>query len=281
MTHTPSELRRLLAEHGLRLNKRLGQHYLIDPHLTRRLIDSCHLRAEETIIEIGAGLGALTGLLAKRVKQVIAVEVDPQICRILAQRLKPFANVHVCCQDILTFPWSDYPGSKVVGAIPYLLTSRILVGLCEQAVRMPEAWLSVQQEVADRLTARPGSKAYGRLTVLVQYRFAVQALVRMSPHAFFPPPDVASTWIHLRAHAQPPVALADESWFFEVVKAAFAQRRKTLANCLQRLESVRLSRSQTSQILQDLGLSDRVRGETLSLEQFARLTERLRPFAPR
>ena len=179
-------------------------------------------------------------------------------------------NVEVRCEDILAFPWAQHPGCRVVGAMPYLLTSPILVMLAERPVPIADAWLGMQREVADRLTARPGTKAYGRLTILVQYRFTVEQVLRMGRQAFFPPPAVGSAWVHLTPRP-PAAAVEDERVFFDVVRAAFSQRRKTLLNCLGQLTGVRVSREQAQQALEAAGLPAGVRGEALSLEEFARL----------
>ena len=269
--HTKSELLELLRAHGIRLNKRLGQHYLIDPRLCARLVGLCDLSAEDTIIEIGAGLGALTDLLAARTKRVVAVEVDRAICELLKTRMAHVPNVEVHCQDILTIRWAEYPGSKVVGAIPYQITSPLLVSLCEHATDIPEAWLGLQREVAQRLCARPGTKAYGRLTILVQYRFAVQQQARIPRAAFFPQPEVDSVWLHLSAHHTPLVSVKDASLLFDVVRAAFSQRRKTLLNCLTQLARPRLTRHDALELIRASQLPVGIRGEELSLESFARL----------
>jgi len=267
--HTKTELLELLRTHHLRFSKRLGQHYLIDPILTRRLVESCGLTGGETVIEIGAGLGALTDLLAAEAKRVIAVEVDRKVCELLRRRVAHLANVQVVCQDVLSFPWDRYPDSVVVGAIPYSITSPILVMLGERPVRIRSCWLGLQREVAQRLLAHPGTKAYGRLTVLVQYRFAVEKIMAMPRAAFFPKPRVDSVWLRLTPSPSRRLGVGDETVFFDVVRAAFSQRRKTLLNCLKQLTTARLSRAEALELLGALGLPEGVRGETLSLAQFA------------
>jgi len=269
--YTKTELRELLERHGVRLKKRLGQHYLIDSQMASRLVSTCQLGRDETIVEIGAGLGALTELLATHASQVVAVEVDRVICRLLAARMDRFPNVQVVCQDILTVDWLRYAGSKVVGTIPYHITSPILVSLCECSPPVPVAWLGMQREVANRLTARPGTKAYGRLTILVQYRFHPSLLVRIPRTVFFPVPQVDSAWVQLTARKTPVAALADERLFFDVVRAAFSQRRKMLLNSLVGLATRRLKKPQALEAIRAVGLPDAIRGEELSLEAFAEL----------
>jgi len=271
--HTKSELLELLRAHRIRLQKRLGQHYLIDPRLTTQLVNTCELSAHDRVVEIGAGLGALTDLLAARANQVLAVEVDHAICELLKVRMKELPNVQVLCQDILGFSWERVSGSKVVGTIPYHITSPILVSLCEQSTTIAEVWLGLQREVASRLQAKPGTKAYGRLTILVQYRFEVEAIMRIPRSAFFPQPQVDSVWVRLAPRPSPAVVVRDERLFFEVVKVAFSQRRKTLLNCLVTLTRPRLDRDGAASVIRQAGLLPRVRGEELSLESFARLAD--------
>jgi len=271
--HTKSELLELLRAHRIRLQKRLGQHYLIDPRLTTQLVNTCELSAHDRVVEIGAGLGALTDLLAARANQVLAVEVDHAICELLKVRMKELPNVQVLCQDILGFSWERVSGSKVVGTIPYHITSPILVSLCEQSTTIAEVWLGLQREVASRLQATPGTKAYGRLTILVQYRFEVEAIMRIPRSAFFPQPQVDSVWVRLAPRPSPAVVVRDERLFFEVVKVAFSQRRKTLLNCLVTLTRPRLDRDGAASVIRQAGLLPRVRGEELSLESFARLAD--------
>ena len=265
---TVAELKSLLGARGLRLTKRLGQHHLIDPGAIRRIVAECELLAGAVVVEIGPGLGALTEPLAERAQRVIAVEVDRGVAAALRERLRGHPNVEVRCADILEFPWQTVPDAVAVGAIPYSITSPILVTLCESAAIVDRAVLVMQDEVARRLAARPGTKAYGRLSVLVQYSWDVRLGFAVPKGAFFPPPAVESRCVTLRRRAAPAAAVADEALFFEVVKAAFGQRRKTLANTLIGLRGG-LSRSQIQSVLAGAGLPAAVRGEALSLEQFA------------
>ena len=269
---TPTALRELLRAHRLRLTKRLGQNFLVDARTAARLLEDCHLTPRDTVVEIGAGLGALTERLAEAAGRVIAVEVDRKIGGLLTERLADRPNVEVAAQDILTFPWARYPGSKVVGMIPYRITSPILVSLCEHAADVRGAWLGMQREVAQRLAASCGTKAYGRLTILVQCRFDVEELRRIPRSVFFPQPNVDSSWVQLIPKRPPAVPAEDERMFFAVVQAAFAQRRKTLLNCLERAEGLRLTKTGAAEALQRAGLPARVRGEALSLAQFAALS---------
>ncbi|MBI3996314.1 MAG: ribosomal RNA small subunit methyltransferase A [Candidatus Omnitrophica bacterium] len=268
---TVTELKSFLRIHEIHLTKRLGQNHLIDARVIERVLDRAALSPEDTVVEIGAGLGALTESLARRVKQVLAVEVDRGVCELLRERLASSSNITVRCQDILTFAWKEVAPVTVVGAIPYHITSPILVSLCEARPFIRRAILILQQEVARRLLAKPGTKAYGRLSVLGQYCWTITPVMPVPRSAFFPQPAVDSACIQLAARAHPAVPVEDEGVFFRVVKAAFAQRRKTLLNCLHAEQAAWLKGVDLSALLARADLSPRVRGETLSLEQFATL----------
>ncbi len=268
---TPGALTTLLRAHGIRLTKRLGQHHLIDPRRIDRLIAESGIRPHDTVVEIGAGLGAITESLAQRAGRVIAVEVDRRICQLLAERLAGAPNVELVCDDILTFPWARTAGAVVIGAIPYHITSPILVTLFHHRRFVRHAVLILQDDVVDRLIAKPGTKAYGRLSVLVQCGWQVKRLFRIPPSAFFPQPSVESGCLELIPRTVSPVTEADESGFFELVKTAFAQRRKTLAHALVVFGHHRITKRQAEDLLNRLGLPPRVRAEQLSIETFGRL----------
>lgn len=269
------ELRSLLQERGLRLSKRLGQHHLVDARVIGRIVEACQLSARDTVLEIGAGLGALTEPLAEQAGRVIAVEVDAGIARLLGERLAFRTNVRVVQEDILTVSWDGLTDVIVVGTIPYHITSPILISLCEHRQRIRRIILVMQEEVGRRLSAQPGTKAYGRLSVLAQYCWQVTPRFRIGRSAFFPQPEVDSVCLELRARERPPVPVRHEDVFFALVKAAFGQRRKTLVNCLVAPWSYRLSRAEADAMVRALGMPATARGESLGLEQFAQLANRL------
>ena len=274
---TPAELKSFLREHGLRLTKRRGQHHLIDARIIAQLIDRCELSQQDVVVEIGAGLGALTEVLAQRVREVIAVEVDRAICELLRERMTTLrlTNVRVVCQDILTFPWNEVRSPVVVGAIPYSITSPILVALSEHRAEIRKAVLILQEEVAERLLAAPSTKAYGRLSILAQYSWELTSVMTVARSAFFPQPEVDSRCLRLLPRAVSGVTVDNEAAFFELVKAAFAHRRKSLLNAL-RSAYHDIDRSQMAQVLHTIQVSPSTRGEELSLEQFAALSHALR-----
>ncbi len=273
---TAGELRRVLREAGLRLTRRLGQHHLIDPAIAGRIVEACRLSGRETVVEIGAGLGALTEALAERAARVTALEVDAGIAALLARRLAHRSNVAVLHQDVLRFPWEEAGPAIAVGTIPYHITSQILVNLAEHRRAIPNAVLVVQREVALRLTAKPNTRAYGRLSVLGQYRWRIETVMAVPRSAFFPQPGVDSVCLALAAKEPAGLAGEDEPRFFSLVKVAFAQRRKTLVNCLGSDSPLRMSRAEAEGLLRSQGLPVSVRGEALSLAQFAQLSNALR-----
>ena len=272
---TPSELKVFLNAHDLRLTKRLGQHHLVDRRIIERFVEACGLSRTDTVVEIGAGLGAITDSLAERAGRVIAVEVDKRIGGLLAERMAARSNVTVLCEDILTFDWERVQGAVVVGSIPYHITSPILVSLSEARRAIRRAILILQYEVARRLLAKPATKAYGRLSVLGQYGWDITSLFSVPRSAFFPQPEVDSTCLRLIARARPPVAVEQEPLFFSVVKAAFSHRRKTLVNCLSGQDGLDVRRADAETLVEQLGLPVSVRGEALSLDQFAALANAL------
>lgn len=273
---TPRELKSLLATQGIRLRKRLGQHHLVDGRMLERVAEACGLTGTETAVEIGAGLGALTERLALRARQVIAVEVDRRIAALLEQRMATLPNVAVWREDILDVPAARVRGAVIVGAIPYAITSPILLWLAALRRTIPRAILVLQAEVADRMLAAPGGRAYGRLSLLTQCRWDATRLFPVPRGAFFPQPRVDSVCVRLVPWKTPPVAVKDEAFLFEVIKAAFGQRRKQLANSLAALAGLRRSRDTIERALEPLKLPRTVRAEALSLAQFASLANRLR-----
>lgn len=280
---TKRELHELLQRHNVRLTKRLGQHHLVDASIIQRIVNRCDLSPNDAVVEIGPGLGALTEPLVASAGRVIAVEIDRGICSLLTQRLEPLiteGRLTIHCQDILKFSWDGLKEVTVVGAIPYHITSPILVSLCKARVAIRRAILIMQEEVAQRLLAKPGTKAYGRLSVLVQYGWEVSRVLEIPRRAFFPHARVDSICLRLTRRQRPLVAVRDEPRFFGMVKAAFSHRRKTLVNCLTSDADLRIARPHAEVLLQRVGLPVSVRGETLSLAQFAslanaRLNERL------
>ena len=271
----------LLQQLGLKPNRSLGQHFLLHAHQARRIVAALDLTGEETVVEIGAGLGALTGFLAPAARRVIALERDPNLARFLAEELfSDTPGVEVVCGDVLEFDFrraADEAGRPLtlVGNLPYQITSPLLFLLIRDLPAFERAVLMMQQEVGTRLLAPQGIKDYGILSVLVQYHFRVTRLFSLSPGNFYPPPQVESVVLRLQPEAPDPAAL-DEAVLHQVVKLAFGHRRKTMNNTLVAgAEAVGLAPEQMRLVLAALGLDPQRRGETLSLAEFVALSNRV------
>ncbi|MDR7415312.1 MAG: 16S rRNA (adenine(1518)-N(6)/adenine(1519)-N(6))-dimethyltransferase RsmA [Armatimonadota bacterium] len=270
-------LRTALRRHQLRPKRRLGQHFLVDPRVLERIVALAELGPEDAVLEVGAGMGILTEQLARRAGWVVAVEVDPALLPALEERVSGFPNVQIVQGDILAldlralFP----PGfvRKVVSNLPYQIASPLTVRLLQEVPELERLVLMVQREVAERMAACPGTKEYGLLSLLVQYRARVEIALRIPPRAFLPPPKVHSAVVVLRPHPSP--APVDEALLFRVVRAAFAHRRKQLRNALRILE---LPPEVLVAAAQDARVALHRRGETLSLQEFVALAEALARF---
>jgi 16S rRNA (adenine1518-N6/adenine1519-N6)-dimethyltransferase len=271
----------LLQRLGLRPKKSLGQNFLVHPHQARRIVDALELGVDETVVEIGAGLGALTVHLAREARRVIALERDPALARFLREEIFPETpEVEVLCQDVLKF---DFLGLSremgrplaVAGNLPYQITSPLLFKLLEERAALSRAVLMIQQEVGARLTAQPGTKDYGVLSVLLQYQVSIQRLFSLGPANFYPPPQVDSVVLRLTPAVTSPPA-RDPELLARVVKAAFGQRRKTLNNTLTaRADTFGLIPEQLRAILTALAIDPVRRGETLSLAEFVALSNKI------
>ena len=268
----------LLRRLGLRPRKAWGQHFLLHPHQAQRIVAALGLSGEETVVEIGPGLGALTVFLAQEAKGVVALERDPALAQFLGEELFP-QNPHleILCQDVLNYDFlaSSRNAEKplaVVGNLPYQITSPLLFKLIEEKAALSRAVLMMQQEVGDRLAASPGTKDYGILSVLIQYHFSLERLFSLAPGNFYPPPQVDSVVLRLTPQEAAPPA-QDEALFSRVVKAAFAHRRKTLNNTLvSRAPEFGVTPETIRHILISLQIDSGRRGETLSVAQFVALS---------
>jgi 16S rRNA (adenine1518-N6/adenine1519-N6)-dimethyltransferase len=254
----------------------MSQNFLIDPSIARQIVDLSRVGPEDSVIEVGSGLGALTGLLLERAKHLYAVELD----RNLAERLgveygrSPGFSLHT--GDILQVAIRDLVpegNAVVVGNLPYAITSDFVLWLLQQHDAVRRAVLLMQREVAERLTAPPGSREAGSLTLAIRYRALPERLIDIPPSAFRPRPKVVSTLVVFRFLAEPPVHPKDERFFFRVIRAGFSERRKTLVNSL--MAGLALPRPVAEQAVRDAGLDPRIRGERLDLEDFRRLADLL------
>lgn len=272
-----SDANALLRAHGLRPRKSWGQNFLCDRNVIDRIVRAAALDPEDRTLEIGAGLGALTRSLAVSSSQVTAVEIDPLLEPILHETLAGYRNVKLIVADFLKLDtvsllnqaFGDRPG-VVVANIPYYISSPILDRLLEHKGRIRRIVLLTQEEFAERLTAPPGSRAYGSLSVFAQYHARVEIVGKVSRHVFLPQPEVGSAIVRLDILNPGAVTVADEASFFRVVHAAFGKRRKTLLNALSSKETG-LSRERAEEMLLCARIDPTRRGETLGLEEFARL----------
>lgn len=272
--------KQLLKEHGLTLKKSLGQNFLTDLHVLEKIVDAAELTEQSGVIEIGPGIGALTEQLADRAKRVVAVELDRRLLPILKSQFIDRGNVEFIHGDALQVDFdqiirerfADCDQVHVVANLPYYVTSPIIIRLLEEKYKLYNIVIMIQKEVAERIVAKPGTKEFGALSVLIQYYTEVNWVAKVPSHVFVPRPKVDSAVVRLDRRTIPPVEVEDEKRFFQVVRASFAQRRKTLANTLSSQAFPQLPKEKVYQMLNEVGIEPSRRGETLSLEEFARLS---------
>ncbi|AYB47239.1 16S rRNA (adenine(1518)-N(6)/adenine(1519)-N(6))-dimethyltransferase RsmA [Paenibacillus lautus] len=277
---TPKRTKEIISRHGFSFKKSLGQNFLIDQNILYKIVEAAGLDGEKGALEIGPGIGALTEKLAQTAGTVTAVEIDQRLIPILREVLEPYENVRVHHGDVLKVDlhelfrqdFGDVSKVSVVANLPYYVTTPILMKLLEEKLPLENIVVMIQKEVAERMAAAPGSKDYGSLSIAVQY-YSEPKLVCIVPHTvFIPQPNVESAVIRLAVREQPPVRVEDERFFFEVVQASFAQRRKTIANNLKSRFFPGEGRERLEQLLQEAGIDPSRRGETLSIEEYARLS---------
>lgn len=280
---TPKQaVRRQLAGEGLRPKKSLGQNFLTDETVLENIVAAADVTSESCVLEIGPGMGALTRELAKAAGHVAAVEIDTSILPVLEQNICEFSNVTVVNQDILKADlaalFADLFGTrsvKVIANLPYYITTPIIMKLLEEDLPITSVVIMIQREVARRLAAAPGTKDYGAITPVVQYKAEVTPICDVPPEAFEPAPKVWSSVIRLDLRQTPPVSVTDEAHFFHVIRAAFAQRRKTFVNSAGSYPALGVEREDVKKVLQKLNFSENIRGEILGIEQFAQISNEL------
>ena len=272
----PKVTRHILNAIHLRASKRLGQNFLVDRGVVQGIVDAAELSPADTVLEIGPGIGTLTQGLAETGARVVAVELDKKLPAVLAETLKGYDNVTIVPGDILKLNIMEMLGLragerfKVVANLPYYITTPIIMTLLEQRLPIERLVTMVQKEVAVRMTARPGSKDYGALSIAVQYFTVPRMVMDVSPRSFLPAPEVTSAVIACHVQDAPTVQPTDEKLFFRLVRAAFMQRRKTLLNALT---GAGLSKEMSRAGLLAAGIAENMRGEQLSLADFARLSD--------
>jgi 16S rRNA (adenine1518-N6/adenine1519-N6)-dimethyltransferase len=275
-----AKTRKLLKQHNIVLKKSLGQNFLTDAHVLQRIIDAADLDDQSGVIEIGPGLGALTEGLAQRAQKVVAIELDNRLIPVLEQLFIDQSNVEMVHADALKLDFAQLVSDKfqscsevhVVANLPYYVTSPILVKLLESGLSLSSIVVMIQKEVAERILARPGTKAYGSLSVFAQYFSEPSKVVQVPSHVFVPRPQVDSMVIKLAIRSKPPVPVEDESFFFQVVRASFAKRRKTLLNSLSSSLPFPMEKKRLEELILHIGIDPSSRGEMLSIESFAQLS---------
>ena len=268
----------VLQKYGFVFQKRFGQNFLIDTHVLDRIISASEITKDDFVLEIGPGIGTMTQYLAEAAREVTAVEIDDALIPILKDTLKEWDNVTVLHGDILKTDICKIAEEKnqgrpikVVANLPYYITTPIIMGLFESHVPVSSITVMVQKEVADRMQVGPGTKDYGALSLAVQYYAKPKIVANVPPNCFMPRPKVGSAVIRLERYEKPPVEVKDEKMMFRIIRASFNQRRKTLVNGLKNSSEIPFSKEQIEQALGMCGLSPSVRGEALTLAQFAQL----------
>lgn len=265
----------MLNKNSFKLTKSLGQNFLIDDTVLEDIITAADVNKDDEILEIGPGFGALTSLLLDRGKNVTAVEIDKKIIPILEEEFKDYNNFKIINEDVLKCDMDEIIGEneiKVLANLPYYVTTPIITKLIKGKSKIKSITIMIQKEVADRIAARPSTKEYGALTLLVNYYCQVFKVREVSPQAFIPAPKVSSTVINLIPRNEKSVKLNDEALFFKIIKDAFSMRRKTLSNSLMPLG---LSKEDLIKVLTDSNIDPKRRGETLSIEEFAALSNKI------
>lgn len=279
---TPGRTVEVLQKYQFNFQKKYGQNFLIEPQVLETIVDAAHIQADDCVLEIGPGIGTMTQYLAEQAREVVAVEIDKALIPILQDTLSEYPNVTIINEDILKVDLEKLVKEKnygrpvkVVANLPYYITTPIIMQLFESHVPLHSITIMVQTEVAQRMQVGPGTKDYGALSLAVQYYSRPEIITHVPPTCFIPRPNVGSTVIRLTRYEKPPVEAADESFLFSLIRASFNQRRKTLVNGLSNASGLNLSKAQITEALEQMGLPANVRGETFTLEQFARLSELL------
>ena len=276
----PKNTIEILQKYNFMFQKKFGQNFLIDTHVLDKIISAAGITSDDMVLEVGPGIGTMTQYLCESARKVIAVEIDKNLIPILENdTLKEYDNVRVINEDILKLDINKLVNEensgkpiKVVANLPYYITTPIVMGLFESHVPIESITIMVQKEVADRMQCGPGTKDYGALSLAVQYYAKPEIVANVPPNCFMPRPNVGSAVIKLTRHEKPPVEVKDETLMFKLVRAAFNQRRKTLANGLNNSANLNFTKEKITEAIEKLGKGASVRGEALTLEEFAKLT---------
>lgn len=276
---SPQKTIEIIQKYEFAFQKKFGQNFLIDTHVLEKIVDAAGVTADDCVLEIGPGIGTMTQYLAENAGRVVAVEIDKHLIPILQETLKDYDNITIINEDILKVDIHElvekYNGGrpiKVVANLPYYITTPIIMGLFESGVPIDNITVMVQKEVAERMQTGPGSKDYGALSLAVQYYADASIVANVPPNCFIPRPGVGSAVIRLTRHKESPIAVEDPALMFRLIRASFNQRRKTLQNGLNNSPEVPYSKEEITAAIESLGVSPQIRGEALTLEQFAALS---------
>ena len=278
----PQNTIEILQKYNFTFQKKFGQNFLIDTHVLDKIIRAAEITREDMVLEIGPGIGTMTQYLAEAAGKVVAVEIDKNLIPILSDTLSSYENVTIINEDVLKLDIQKLANEenqgrpiKVVANLPDYITTPIIMGLFENHVPVESITVMVQKEVADRMQTGPGNKDYGALSLAVQYYAEPYIVANVPPNCFMPRPKVGSAVIRLTCHEQPPVEVKDERLMFDIIRASFNQRRKTLANGLNNSDKLSFSKEEITEAIESLGKGSSVRGEALTLEEFAELSNYL------
>ena len=275
----PQKTIEIIQKYEFAFQKKFGQNFLIDTHVLEKIIAAAGVTEDDCVLEIGPGIGTMTQYLAEHARSVVAVEIDKNLIPILQETLKVYENITVINDDILEVDINklteEYNGGrpiKVVANLPYYITTPIIMGLFEGGVPIDNITVMVQKEVAERMQVGPGSKDYGALSLAVQYYADAYIVANVPPNCFIPRPGVGSAVIRLTRHKEPPVEVDDPKLMFKLIRASFNQRRKTLQNGLNNSPELPFAKDEIADAIESLGVTPQIRGEALTLKQFADLS---------
>ncbi len=277
---TAEGTKNILNKYPFIFQKKFGQNFLIDPHVLDKIITSSNITKEDCVLEIGPGIGSVTQALLDNAGKVISIEIDNQLIPILTENFKDYKNFKLIHNDVLKVDLKELLSSeaqgfniKVVANLPYYITTPIIMMLLENKLPIESITVMVQKEVADRMAAKPNNKQYGAITVSMKYYCETYLVANVPRNCFMPRPNIDSAVIKLTLHKEPPIKVNNEKLFFTIIKAAFAQRRKTLLNTLNSTANLDISKDALKEILDESGIGSSTRGETLALEDFAKLSD--------
>lgn len=279
---SPTATKAIINKYSFAFQKKFGQNFLIDSNILENIVSAAEITKDDFVLEIGPGIGTMTQYLCEAAGRVLAVEIDKMLIPILQDTLSEYDNVEVINQDVLKVDIKSLAEEKnggkpikVVANLPYYITTPIIMGLFESGVPIESITIMVQKEVADRMQTGPGSKDYGALSLAVQYYAEAKVMLTVSSQCFMPRPNVDSAVIKLTRHKEPTVDVKNEKLMFQIIRASFNQRRKTLTNGIKNSPELNFSREQVIEALVAIGKSENIRGEALTLEEFAQFTNEL------